>query len=399
MTGEPPPRRALTALDDDTWAQLVGHTRHVLRSWGGDLPDDLRELAGSSSVELLDGDGRQEMAGRLAEGGPLWEGVSRRLLEQDADGWARRLTPPEPEAPATDDSETAPTAQDGDDAQPELDRLRARVRELTQQRDVARRQADGASARAAAAERKLDGAREERADVDERVAALEQELAAAADERDRAVERARRQLERELGELREELRTVRREEEERRQRVRRRAEAARAAEEAERRSAEEERRTRRTGTQRSRPGRPSVVARGVEPGTSAHARALLTPQHLVLVDGYNVSLNHRGHLTLEQQRAWLVKLLEAATARFRAEFAVFFDSRHGSPPSGSSSRTVRVRFTAPGVTADDELVFEVAAAPEDQPLLVVTDDRELRDRVRPYAVDLLHTGEFLRAVE
>jgi len=39
-----------------------------------------------------------------------------------------------------------------------------------------------------------------------------------------------------------------------------------------------------------------------------------------------------------------------------------------------------VRFTADGTIADDEIVFAVAAT--DEPVLVVTDDAELRARVQ-----------------
>ena len=53
-------------------------------------------------------------------------------------------------------------------------------------------------------------------------------------------------------------------------------------------------------------------------------------------------------------------------------------------------------FTPAGVTADDDLVFEVEALDPARPVVVVTDDRELRDRLAPYGVDLVSTAGFRR---
>jgi predicted RNA-binding protein with PIN domain len=96
-----------------------------------------------------------------------------------------------------------------------------------------------------------------------------------------------------------------------------------------------------------------------------------------------------GGLSLAEQRAWLVNGLAALAARLRVEPVVWFDTAAAGPPGGERARGVSVRFTHPGVTADDEIVLEVAASPPDEPLLVVTDDRELRDRLREHRVDLL----------
>jgi rRNA-processing protein FCF1 len=56
---------------------------------------------------------------------------------------------------------------------------------------------------------------------------------------------------------------------------------------------------------------------------------------------------------------------------------------------------VSVVFTPTGVTADDEIALAVQAT--DEPVVVVTDDRELRDRVRPHGADLLRVDPFLGA--
>jgi len=274
-----------------------------------------------------------------------------------------------------------------------------RIRELTDQRDRARRRAEGAEVRARSAEERAARLTDDLAAARERMEQLQHDLAAAGEEREAALDRQRRQLEGETASLREELRALRRAEDERRADRRRRAEAEEAARRATEQAETDARRRATTGRQGARPGRPSQLPRGVQPGTSEAARALLTPRHRVLVDGYNLTLKHKGHLDLEHQRAALVATLEVAATRFGSDISVLFDGARDSPPTRQRLRTVQVRFTAAGVSADDEIVFEVEAAPPDQPILVVTDDRELRDRVRPYAVDLLTTGEFLRAVE
>lgn len=394
MTLDPPAPAALRRLDDDVWSQLVGHARRVLRELDADTEPGWDELRGRSTAQLLSGRGRAELEAELATGGKLWAAVADRLSTEDQVAWTQRLATPE----------GAPQREPGDDdagAEELARRRKRRSRELQEERDQARRQLAGAEARAQGAEEEAARLRTELTTARRRVAELEQELLDAEQERGEALARLRRQLEHEAEQMRDELRSLRRAEQERRTQEQVRERSRDAAD----REAEQAAGSRGEGgagaasDHRVRPGRPTRLPDGVQPDTSAAARALLTAQHLVLVDGYNLTKRHRGHLDLEQQRVALVATLEAAAARFRSEFEVLFDSRHGSPPGTGRRRSVRVSFTAPGVTADDEIVFAVAAAPPDRPILVVTDDRELRERVRPYAVDLLHTGEFLRAVE
>ncbi len=57
-----------------------------------------------------------------------------------------------------------------------------------------------------------------------------------------------------------------------------------------------------------------------------------------------------------------------------------------------------VQFTAEGITADDDLVFQAEAIDPGTPLVVVTDDRELRDRLASLQVDLVPTGALVGAL-
>jgi predicted RNA-binding protein with PIN domain len=75
---------------------------------------------------------------------------------------------------------------------------------------------------------------------------------------------------------------------------------------------------------------------------------------------------------------------------------VYFDGEEaggGRPRTGT--REVEVRFTPAGITADDELVLAVEAT--DEPVLVVTDDRELRARLLASGADVIGTAPFLWA--
>jgi uncharacterized protein YaiI (UPF0178 family) len=100
---------------------------------------------------------------------------------------------------------------------------------------------------------------------------------------------------------------------------------------------------------------------------------------------------------LSDQRAWLVKLLEQAVARYGIQVTVVFDAEEALPPGSTApSRIVWVVFASRTATADDEIVFEVEAAED---ALVITDDRELRARVRAAGGDSVGTLPFLSAVQ
>ncbi|MCC5947677.1 MAG: NYN domain-containing protein [Nitriliruptoraceae bacterium] len=143
-------------------------------------------------------------------------------------------------------------------------------------------------------------------------------------------------------------------------------------------------------------GRPSRLPAEVVAGTTEAARLLLHRGRRVLVDGYNVTKQHQGSLTLEGQRAWLVRLLATLVARRGVAPTIVFDgqvSSGGRPPMGA--REVAVVFTPAGITADDEIVLAVDAT--DEPIVVVSDDRELVARVRALGADVLDTRSFLGA--
>jgi hypothetical protein len=223
------------------------------------------------------------------------------------------------------------------------------------------------------------------------------DLAAAEAERRRAVEREARRQTAEVERLRAELAALRRAEEEQRLVEQRRVEARQQARrEAVRAQSEARREAQAERGTKVRPGRPSVLPAGIAPDTTEAADALLHAGRLVLVDGYNLTLQHRSDLALEAQRTWLTQLLSNLAARRRVRPVVVFDGEQaggGRPRTGS--REVEVRFTPSGITADDELVLAVEAT--DEPVVVVTDDRELRARLLASGADVVGTAPFLWA--
>jgi predicted RNA-binding protein with PIN domain len=105
---------------------------------------------------------------------------------------------------------------------------------------------------------------------------------------------------------------------------------------------------------------------------------------LVLVDGYNVTKHPLGFpdRDLEDQRTLLLDLCRRLARRFGAEVTVVFDGGTVGPlPTRLPLGPVEVVFTDAGRTADDEIVVRVNAAPPDRPVVVVSSDNELRDRV------------------
>jgi YacP-like NYN domain len=111
---------------------------------------------------------------------------------------------------------------------------------------------------------------------------------------------------------------------------------------------------------------------------------LALPHVHVIVDGYNVSKLAWGALPLETQRNQLVRGLAALAARTGAETTVVFDGADlgTTPPVVSAPRGVRVRFSPPGVLADEVIRQLVRAEPEGRPIVVVTSDREVIEGVR-----------------
>jgi hypothetical protein len=392
-----PSAAALTELDSDRWATLLPLVRRALRELDGpDVTPMVERLRAAPTSRLAGGRPRRDLARLIAAGGPLWTAVLAQLraaspLPDELAWLLRGEAPPEPPAAAEPAAEVART----DDAAEELARLRKRLQTAGSKRDAARRQAEGEAARAAALEQELVEVRAARVRAEvERDAALEGLTRAAADQQ-RAVDRERRRQQARIAELEAEVAALRRRDEEWRTELRRRDERDQRlrAQSGKRPAAEPA----TPGFDRFVPGRPSQLPDEVAPGTTEAARLLLHPGRRVLVDGYNVTKTHRPQLDLEAQRSWLILRLGELAARNGVRPQIVFDGQQsGGARPASAWRGVAVRFTAPGITADDELVLDVEAT--DEPVTVVTDDRELTRRLRASGADVIGTRAFLGVV-
>jgi predicted RNA-binding protein with PIN domain len=407
----PPTVETLEALPSDAWAVLLRSVRTGLQALDDrDLTPAIRRLRAAPTGRLAGGRVRRELCELLARGGPPWRAVLAQLREHDdqlppaVDAIVRgeQAAPPPPVAGSTSSLERAraeaeQARAEAGRARAEADRARDRLREVRDERDAARRRAEGAEGRAAAAEAELAALRAEVGSLEAARTRLLDDLAAAEADRRRAVEREARRQTAEVERLRAELAALRRAEEEQRLVEQRRVEARQQARrEAARAQSEARREAQADRGTKVRPGRPSVLPAGIAPDTTEAADALLHAGRLVLVDGYNLTLQHRSDLALEAQRTWLTQLLSNLAARRRVRPVVVFDGEQaggGRPRTGS--REVEVRFTPSGITADDELVLAVEAT--DEPVVVVTDDRELRARLLASGADVIGTAPFLWA--
>jgi YacP-like NYN domain len=110
---------------------------------------------------------------------------------------------------------------------------------------------------------------------------------------------------------------------------------------------------------------------------------LALPQVHLVVDGYNVTKLEWGFMPLEAQRTRLAQGLSSLAARTSAEVTCVFDGADlVVTPTVVSPRGVRVRFSPPGMTADELVRRLVRAEPEGRPVVVVSSDREVAEGVR-----------------
>lgn len=383
----------LAQLAPVVWARLLAALRDL--SVENDAQSSWLTLLDAPTSELAQGPGRRALCRRLAaDEAALRAVIDEGRLPSDAELAVRAAMEVEVDMPQEAHAALAHSSAEAADPQTDRDRDRELRREL----ESTRRQRDGAQARAQVAEQRLEELQQEvlaltvqlveQQDADEsrsdetrravarterrmaaKVAALEVALA----EERATVERVRRQREQdrvELNEVASELVTLR-------------AELALLAPLAEQ-------------ARREEGPRPLQLPSTLDPLTTQGARWLLERAEEVFLDGYNITLSQRPGEELEAQRRWLVDRVRALAAKDACRPTIVFD---GDRPHGTLTRTagVEVRFSGSAVTADDEIVFAVAATA--RPVIVVTDDRELIERVRAEGGNVLAPVAFLAALE
>jgi hypothetical protein len=147
---------------------------------------------------------------------------------------------------------------------------------------------------------------------------------------------------------------------------------------------------------RSAPRAAVGLPPGVVSGTAEAHRHLVRAGALLVVDGYNVAREAWRGLAPEEERRRTVRLLEEVSARTGSAVTVVFDGDDATV-APAASRAVRVRFSATGQTADDAIADLVAGTPAEQPVVVVSSDREVADDARRQGAAVLGSRDFLAA--
>lgn len=146
--------------------------------------------------------------------------------------------------------------------------------------------------------------------------------------------------------------------------------------------------------------RPIALPPGMLKETVEAAEHLLrTPKVVMLVDGYNVTFKSWQEMPVREQRVRLLQKLEELSSRYSgAEFVVVFDGTatdYDYIATTARSLGVTVRFSKPGVTADDNIIELCDSYPLWRPLVVVSEDNEVRERARDRGANLVRPYKLL----
>jgi predicted RNA-binding protein with PIN domain len=140
---------------------------------------------------------------------------------------------------------------------------------------------------------------------------------------------------------------------------------------------------------------PLPLPGGLFADSAAAAEHLVrAPGVLLLVDGYNVAKLGWPDLMLPEQRTRLLDALDELVARFGTQVRVVFDGADVTA-APIRRRHLLVEFSPPGVLADDVIVALVASLPAEQPIVVVTNDAEVREGARAYGANVLSSQQLL----
>jgi predicted RNA-binding protein with PIN domain len=143
--------------------------------------------------------------------------------------------------------------------------------------------------------------------------------------------------------------------------------------------------------------RPSRLPGGLlEESPEAVEHLLRLPAAILVVDGYNVSMRGWPDQELSRQRQRLIDAVASIGARTGADSIVVFDGAEvGTVRSGARHRHVQVRFSPVGVEADDVVLALADELPVDTPVIVVSDDRRVRDGARARGANVVAVDQFL----
>jgi predicted RNA-binding protein with PIN domain len=137
----------------------------------------------------------------------------------------------------------------------------------------------------------------------------------------------------------------------------------------------------------------------LDDSVAAAGHLLRTPNAVLVVDGYNVTMTGWPELGAADQRRRLVALLADLAARRSTRVELVFD---GAEVDGGTiavpapaRQCLRVRFSPPGVEADEVVLDLVAQLPASRPVIVVSSDNRVREGARRGGANLLYSRQLL----
>jgi len=137
----------------------------------------------------------------------------------------------------------------------------------------------------------------------------------------------------------------------------------------------------------------------VADSAEAAEQLLRTPGAVLLVDGYNISHAVWFDQPIAVQRDRLVSALAELHARTGVEVDVVFDGADVERTVATSPRpAVRVRFSPPGVEADDVIIELAGSIPASRPVIVASSDRRVRDGAQRHGANLLGARQLTEAL-
>jgi predicted RNA-binding protein with PIN domain len=135
----------------------------------------------------------------------------------------------------------------------------------------------------------------------------------------------------------------------------------------------------------------------VSDSTAAAEHLLKTSGVTVIVDGYNVAKLGWSGFSLADQRDRLLDGLEDLVRRLGCQLVVVFDGAD-VPGVSTGRRLIRVRFSTPGITADQEIIALVVDSSSNQSMIVVTNDQEIVRGVRTAGANTLTSDQMLAII-
>lgn len=148
--------------------------------------------------------------------------------------------------------------------------------------------------------------------------------------------------------------------------------------------------------------RPPPLPVGIFDDSAAAAEHYCrVPGVVLLVDGYNLSLAGWPALPLAEQRRRLLDALGTLSARTGCEPLVVFDGADvgAGLPGESRARGVQVRFTTPGIEADDDLLALVERYPVERAVVVASSDQRVIDGARARGAATLRAEQLLGSLK